>query len=242
MREQYPFFREEDERTRAVIGEDAAESDLNGEYQKPYAILTQKRLYCKNETGNYITPSADLLKAENGLLPGPNWFLWSAIIGVALAVGLINWTFWIIYSNDPFMWEIWTYNEGFPTLVWMAERVFLCGGSVMTIILILVKKFQAVNKLILIIAFIEVVCNAIWFWLFPWINSFILCCAVSVVLSTSSVILSILGIIQDKRHTAFFITHSAGAFSFNPGLYSSAELKHFAAQVKALKAGDTNGQ
>ena len=112
----------------------------------------------------------------------------------------------------------------------------------MTIILILVKKFQAVNKLILIIAFIEVVCNAIWFLLFPWINSFILYCAVSVVLSTSSVILSILGIIQDKRHTAFFITHSAGAFSFNPGLYSSAELKHFAAQVKALKAGDTNGQ
>ena len=50
-----------------------------------------------------------------------------------------------------------------------------------------------------------------------------------------------LGIIQDKRHTAFFIAHSAGAFSFNPGLYSSAELKHFAAQVKALKAGDANG-
>ena len=30
MREQYPFFREEDERTRAVIGEDAVEADLSG--------------------------------------------------------------------------------------------------------------------------------------------------------------------------------------------------------------------
>ena len=41
---------------------------------------------------------------------------------------------------------------------------------------------------------------------------------------------------------AFSLTAGAGAFSFNPRLYSTAELKHFAAQVKALKAGDTNGQ
>lgn len=54
MREQYPFFRDVDERTQAVIGEEAADSDLNGEYQKPYAILSQKRLYCKNEQGNFI--------------------------------------------------------------------------------------------------------------------------------------------------------------------------------------------
>lgn len=45
MREQYPFFRDRDEQTQAIIGEEAVNADLDGEYQKPYAVLTQKRLY-----------------------------------------------------------------------------------------------------------------------------------------------------------------------------------------------------
>ena len=47
MREQYPFFRDGDEKTQAIIGEEAVSTDLEGQYQKPYAVLTQKRLYCK---------------------------------------------------------------------------------------------------------------------------------------------------------------------------------------------------
>ena len=60
MIETYPFFREEDERTQAVIGEDAIASDLEGTYQKPYAVLTQKRLYCKNQQGNFIVDNINL--------------------------------------------------------------------------------------------------------------------------------------------------------------------------------------
>ena len=56
-----------------------------------------------------------------------------------------------------------------------------------------------------------------------------------------SFVLSVINSWHSKRNVTFQITHNAGAFSFNPRLYSSAELKHFAAQVKTLKAGDANG-
>ena len=68
MREQYPFFRDGDEQTQAVIGEEAVNADLDGDYQKPYAVLTQKRLYCKNEQGNFITDASALQSASKGLL------------------------------------------------------------------------------------------------------------------------------------------------------------------------------
>lgn len=51
---QYPFFRDEEETAIAVIGEKAAVADLEGTYERPYAVLTQKRLYCKNEAGNFV--------------------------------------------------------------------------------------------------------------------------------------------------------------------------------------------
>ncbi len=89
MREQYPFFRDGDEQTRAVIGEEAVDADLDGEYQKPYAVLTQKRLYCKNEQGNFITDAAAVRSAGKGRLPGHNWFLWAAAVCLTLALGLL---------------------------------------------------------------------------------------------------------------------------------------------------------
>lgn len=89
MTEKYPFFREKDEQTRAVVGEEAAAADLDGEYQKPYAVLTQKRLYCKNEQGNFITDAATVRSAGKGRLPGQNWFVWAAAACLALALGLL---------------------------------------------------------------------------------------------------------------------------------------------------------
>ncbi len=90
MTEQYPFFRDADERARAVIGEEAARADLDGEYQKPYAVLTQKRLYCKNEQGNFITDAAGVRSAGEGRLPGQNWFLWAVVACLTLALGLLS--------------------------------------------------------------------------------------------------------------------------------------------------------
>lgn len=94
MREQYPFFRDRDEQTQAIIGEEAVNADLDGEYQKPYAVLTQKRLYCKNEKGNFITDAATLKSAGKGLLPGQNWFLWAVATCAGLALALLCLWYW----------------------------------------------------------------------------------------------------------------------------------------------------
>lgn len=63
MTEKYPFFRDENEQSQAIIGESAIESDLRGRFGKPYAVLTQKRLYCKNEMGNFIVETEQLHSA-----------------------------------------------------------------------------------------------------------------------------------------------------------------------------------
>lgn len=94
MREQYPFFRDGDEQTRAVIGEEAINADLDGEYQKPYAVLTQKRLYCKNEQGNFITDASTLRSAGKGLLTGQNWFLWAVAACTGLVLILLCLWYW----------------------------------------------------------------------------------------------------------------------------------------------------
>ena len=100
MTETYPFFRETDEQTVAVIGEDAIAADLNGTYQKPYAVLTQKRLYCKNERGNFITDAAALRSAGKGLLPGRNWFLWAMAGCAALALALLCLWYWVLNGQE----------------------------------------------------------------------------------------------------------------------------------------------
>lgn len=63
MKEKYPFFRDENEQSQAIIGESAIESDLQSHFEKPYAVLTQKRLYCKNEMGNFIVETEQLHSA-----------------------------------------------------------------------------------------------------------------------------------------------------------------------------------
>ena len=97
MTEKYPFFREADEQTKAVIGGDAIAADLNGNYQKPYAVLTQKRLYCKNERGNFITGKDELL--ETKWIKGNNgstWFLWIAFLlsCSVVVLGVLNQETW----------------------------------------------------------------------------------------------------------------------------------------------------
>ena len=95
MTEKYPFFREEDETAQAVIGEDAIASDLNGAYQKPYAVLTQKRVYCKNEQGNVITDVSALRSVQKGFPPTQNRLTWamSACLGLTFIL-ICFWYFW----------------------------------------------------------------------------------------------------------------------------------------------------
>ena len=84
MRKQYPFFRDGNEQTRAVIGEEAAAADLDGEYQKPYAILSSKRLYCKNEQGNFIADGKTVRMAGREKPKRPMLALVSALLLVAI--------------------------------------------------------------------------------------------------------------------------------------------------------------
>lgn len=125
MREQYPFFRDDDEQTRAVIGEEAARADLDGDYQKPYAILTQKRLYCKNEQGNFITDTTTIKSAGKGLLPGQNWFSWAVVacVGGVLA-SLCFWYWWAAGRSDIYYadYQAQNYINDYHTLEAKAEE------------------------------------------------------------------------------------------------------------------------
>ena len=86
----YPFFKEDDETTLAVIGERYAASDLNGEYQRPYAILTQKRLYCKNESANFILKTSEIYTAREDPRPLRSWALWLMIpVGILFTPALV---------------------------------------------------------------------------------------------------------------------------------------------------------
>lgn len=69
MKERYPFFRDETEHSLAVIGESAVEPDLNGQFEKPYAVLTSKWLYVKNERGNFMVPTDQVQRAGQGVVP-----------------------------------------------------------------------------------------------------------------------------------------------------------------------------
>lgn len=92
MREQYPFFRDPEERTRAVIGGEAADADLNGEYRKPYAILSDCRLYLKNERGNFIIERDKIKSAGKGVRPGLNWFAMCLCLCLILTAAVL--CFW----------------------------------------------------------------------------------------------------------------------------------------------------
>lgn len=93
MNSQYPFFRDEDEQTQAVIGEDVIALDLAGTYQKPYAVLTQKRLYCKNERGNYITTVDDII--DGSYLEKYNHICRELWIGIFIVLASMFWKYFI---------------------------------------------------------------------------------------------------------------------------------------------------
>jgi len=90
MTEQYPFFRDEDERTQAILGADAVDADLGGTYQKPYAILTQKRLYCKNEHGNFITDVKNLRMEGQAKGTRPLFVLIAGLLMAALLLSMLT--------------------------------------------------------------------------------------------------------------------------------------------------------
>lgn len=228
MREQYPFFREEDERTAAVIGEEAASSDLEGTYKKPYAILTQKRLYCKNERGNFIIGTDQLLRAGISQNDPPfTWLLWAAFGVVTFSV------FWLIAT-------VIYYNGYYDDLDGPLRWVL--GVICLVIFLITRKKFLKAAPISL--------CIFSGYWLVRNIIAILGNYGVLVmelIYCTLCFVLTIVFVIvyyiksRDQRVT-FEILHTGGAFAFPAKSYPAGELKQFAEQVKLMQSGVADGK
>lgn len=158
MREQYPFFRENDERTQAVIGEKAIASDLSGAFQKPYALLTSKRLYCKNSQGNFIIDARNLLSSGiAAAIPGRGllWAafamsaLWALIYGFGIILRwLIHEVIYFIYLDN--MKAVWSYDYEFEFaypefsgyVAWIFNRVISVRVGIGMVCLILFLIFR----------------------------------------------------------------------------------------------------
>lgn len=368
MIEKYPFFREAGEQTKAAIGEDAIAADLNGTYQKPYAVLTQKRLYCKNERGNFITDAAALRSAGKGVLPGHNWFLWVMAACVGLALVLLCVWYWfmggqryiedISYSainnyqaserrmsnyeqiirdyeaaqreveqlqqeldllrqeldqlrqelyNASLDWnqreplrnsiaqkelsieqqelsiaqkeaerdsipvsdaqkEIQRYNDSKPayqgalTVILWQTKLFLPLLAVFAVFAAAVVIFAAIKRTrTAVIAALASVCAGLMCSFLPGIienyarsifeffdsyfySSVPLLFMALRILLVLSVPLGVLALVRNRKNAVFQIVHATGTFSFAPGGYTAWELQNLEQQVKALRAGGTNGR
>ena len=91
----YPFFKEEDEKTIAVLGGEAVAADLKGNYRMPYAVLTEKHLYCKNEAGNFEVEASNIQHVEDNQTYRYGWMFMLAMIfptflGIFALMALLN--------------------------------------------------------------------------------------------------------------------------------------------------------
>lgn len=240
MIERYPFFRDTDERTRAVIGENAIAADLSGTYQKPYAVLTQKRLYCKNERGNFITEASAVRSAGVGLLPGRNGFIW----GVVACAGLMFVEMVFLYFRAPVM-PVLMEPPIDIVIVGVKPKLLICLGALAAAflpLLILTMK-QRIKTAVFAgwAAAVIGVIGVIW----CGISGDFLLSVFSYILYALSGLIVLLGLLtlwQDRRMTVFQIVHSAGYYAFNHRRYPAGELKAFTKQVKLMQASGADGE
>lgn len=249
MREQYPFFRDTDEQTQAVVGADAVDADLDGKYQKPYAVLTQNRLYCKNEQGNFITGISNILSVKRVQSASPfGWLFWCAF--AILGLYFLYW----IYFTPSFFSELNMIRVIDPGS-YEANRL---GKEVLR------------HTLSLIIAFVSLIAFLATRKKYPKIAPALLCVwpgylllgdtvtalQRSINLPTYFSIMSpialfsrivpivlvvIYYILSKQGNSKLEILHTDGNFSFPVKNYPAEELKNFEAQVKAL-TGKNDGR
>lgn len=251
MSKQYPFFREPDEETQAVIGAEAITSDLNGNYQKPYAILTQKRLYCKNEHGNFIVNTSQLLSAGMPSIGGT---------GAKLL--------WIIFGMAAYMIAtklICLFNRDARYLNTSSIEVNLaCFGIVCLIVFLVIRvKLPLIASVLLCTYPVCLILVSFWvnhyrfesflrFLLYYFSDAWYLfgyspiMGALDWICYRGPIILIVIYCIKNRsmnnNNSMFQIVHTNGAFSFNPKDYPGEELKNFEAQVNTLRKGKANGK
>lgn len=252
MIETYPFFREEDERTQAVIGEDAIASDLEGTYQKPYAVLTQKRLYCKNQQGNLIVDNINLRGSSRvRKVHSLSWLLW-----IAFAHGVFEILLYGNYCLDWFFCDF-DYNwlrdlagYSFPIIVCLAlflilrrrtpliAPAFLCIHPLVSFFRELLPAISellpAINGSFFLSVYTSLLCSD-WGW--PR-----LLCQAFILLPAILVIIYYIANRGRNYRPRFVVSHSTGVFTFFPELYRDDELNNFEIKLKDLKSGVQNGQ
>lgn len=247
MREQYPFFRDADERTLAVIGGEAADSDLNGVYQKPYAILTQKRLYCKNERGNFIIDSSKLLGA--GRIQNSSssaWLLWGAfaINGFMLLWSIISWLPSLSQllemrgSTEPDLLN--SFQKA--VIMWVVALISLAAflllrkknakiAPIMLCILPGYSLIQFIQSIQSLISMMQEYGGVLW-------GSYI----IRLLLCVAPIILVVVYYAMSKdKDSKFGVLHTGGSFDLSVKDYPANELENFEAAVKAL-TGKANGK
>lgn len=225
MTEKYPFFREADEQTKTVIGEDAIAADLNGTYQKPYAVLTQKRLYCKNERGNFIVGADKLLganMAQNAVAKNLLWAAFAVDMLYAVLVGILAYFFTKVRT---------VINTSFVAIVAIA----IC----LVAFLLVRKKHPKISPLLLGIGSIFPIAYSLYLFMLGFFSIDVLIYALP---SVAAVVLCVVAAIKNRDSGRFEVRHSTGTFTFSPKLYPAGELKNFEKQVKALQAGGANGR
>lgn len=257
MIETYPFFREEDERTQAVIGEDAIISDLNGTYLKPYAVLTQKRLYYKNEFGNFIVNNSEILQSKSVhakkltkyvMLLILSCFLLGCFLLITQTCEYINY-FHSVYFRDEAMelldrTGIRDEQRLFSPLFYIVRISTVASIVVIGITSVLKKKRATVITCMFSFA-ISILCCVISFLdrLFVFTPNIIFgrYCPISILGAIFNLIglsICIAYLIKTQReaktHSGFIISCKSGTFSFNESLYGNAEIGDFEIQLRKI--------
>lgn len=232
MRERYPFFRDEDERSRAVIGESAIEPDLNGHFEKPYAILTPKRLYCKNEQGNFIVET-DRIKSvgEKAGLPMP--VLGWVVLGLVFLLSAL----WVMFLASGAFGPGWTSRTG------DALPLFLCVLVVLLMSFIWIRKRPQVMLACLMVGSIISSVN-----IEKAYNEFAdhtraaeMTARRISMLGVFALILGAVALflyIKKEKGFAYEVRHSTGIFFFQRKDYPQEELEAFSKAIAELKGTD----
>lgn len=204
----YPFFRSDEEKTIAVIGERAADSDLKGVYQQPYAVLTQQHLYCKNEVGEFVVDTSDIQATKDHRVKIKKWvyLVWIVVSTLYSTAGFFS----NLYSGDvglALFCLICTITNCLSIFFYRRQNhlksiVFLWVFSLLMILLLKDSSFRVSDHLLMLLIF----------------GAFPLIYTLSVWKST-------------KAPRVFSIVCTGGTFSFAIDNYSSQELVDFQSKV-----------
>ncbi len=240
MTERYSFFQDEAEKSQAIIGESAIIADLNGTFEKPYAVLTQQRLYCKNEQGNFIV-NADQIQTANRaaapIMPVLGWVVFAiAALSVAL-LALLSSDILISFNVFNDKRKILFLFFGASTmlclsLVWVRKRpevtlIFLIASSILL-------SFSRVSSTVIDIIMNNGInyLNAHNLYLYGQVSRMLpLIGEINFVLGIVSLILYV----KKKRSIVYEIKHSSGTFFFQEKDYTQEELSAFSKAVAAQK-------